>query len=118
MPLHLVVGPARSGKIGALAERFLAAAREGRSPVLVVPNTPVVLVVERELTARAGALLGGAVWTFDDLVDEVLGRTGGARPAPPDVVRALLLRRPASGRELHRLASSSRFAGFAGALGR
>src|SRR4051794_1052309 len=118
MPLHLVVGPARSGKIGALAERFLAAAREGRSPVLVVPNGPEGDVVERELTARAGALLGGAVLTFDDVVDDVLRRTGGARPAPPEVVRGLLLRRLAGGRELQRLASSSRFAGFAGALGR
>ena len=38
-------------------------------------------MLERELTERAGVLLGGLVTTFDSLAERILDRTGGAPPA-------------------------------------
>jgi ATP-dependent helicase/DNAse subunit B len=116
--LRLLVGPARSGKIGVLAERFLASVRDGGEPVLVVPNVPEVDAVERELASRAGALFGGSVATFDTLASRILDRTGGAPRVPAEPLRALLLRRLAGRSGAGSLGRSARFAGFASALGR
>ena len=51
MALRLIVGPARSGKLGLVVQEFLAAAGRGHDPVLVVPNEPERVVLERELTS-------------------------------------------------------------------
>jgi RecB family exonuclease len=116
--LRLIVGPARSGKLGLVVREFLAAAGDGRDPVLVVPNEPERVVLERELTERAGVLLGGLVTTFDRLAERILARTGGAPEALPAAVRALYLRRLAVRSAPAALGASARTPGFAAALGR
>jgi RecB family exonuclease len=116
--LRLIVGPARSGKLGLVVQEFLAAAAAGRDPVLVVPNEPERVVLERELTERAGVLLGGLVTTFESLAERVLTRTGGAPPALVAPVRALYLRRLAVRTAPALLGASARTPGFASALGR
>ena len=117
MALRLIVGPARSGKLGLVVQEFLAAAGSGRDPVLVVPNEPERVVLERELTERAGVLLGGVVTTFDGLAERILARTGGAPPALAPPVRALYLRRLAVRAAPPALGASARTPGFAAALG-
>ena len=79
MPLRLIAGPANAGKVELLLDRYLAAL-EPAEPVLVVPNRADVDRVERELLARAGALLGGSIVTFDDLFDRIAaGGVAGGR---------------------------------------
>src|SRR5947207_3872720 len=122
MALSLLAGPANAGKVALLLERYLGALES--DPVLIVPNRPDVDRAEPELLARAGALLGGSIGTFDDLFERIarsgVGSTeppangaGAHRPVIGEAQRTLLLRRVvarAQGR-------SARFAGFADALG-
>src|SRR5213078_4275245 len=111
MALSLLAGPANAGKVALLLERYLGALDS--DPVLIVPNRPDVDRAERELLARAGALLGGSIGTFDDLFERIARGNGAHRPVIGEAQRTLLLRRVvarAQGR-------SARFAGFADALG-
>ena len=94
MALRLIVGPARSGKLGLVVQEFLAAATSGRDPVLVVPNEPERVVLERELTERAGVLLGGLVTTFDGLAERILA-PHGRRAVCARAARARALPAPA-----------------------
>ena len=73
MPLRLVLGPANSGKIALLEERFLADVDAGRDPVLLAPNRLDVDTIERDLLRRRACVLGGSVGTFGDLFEQVLG---------------------------------------------
>src|SRR5579883_2359136 len=116
MPLRLIVGPANAGKVALLLDRFLAAA--DRDPYLIVPIRSDVERVEQDLVARAGALFGGRIGTFDDLFALLAGDVAGARPPLREAQRALALRRAVAAARLDRLARSARFPGFADALGR
>ena len=73
-------GPANCGKVALLLDRFLEAVDGGAEPFLVVPNRSDAELVERELLRRRGAVLGGAVGTFDDLFEPRAGalRRGAA----------------------------------------
>ncbi len=73
MTLELVVGPVRSGKLGALLGRFSEACEAGRRPLLLVPAAFERDALERDACERTGALLGGEVVTLDTLVERVLG---------------------------------------------
>ena len=73
MTLELVVGPVRSGKLGALLGRFSDACEAGARPLLLVPAAFERDALERDACERAGALLGGEVVTLDTLVERVLG---------------------------------------------
>jgi ATP-dependent helicase/DNAse subunit B len=110
--LSLLVGPANAGKVALLLERYLAALE--REPVLIVPNRPDVERVERDLLARAGALFGGTIGTFDDVFE----RIAGGRRTITDAQRSLLIERVIGSASLNGLGASARFAGFAGELGR
>jgi ATP-dependent helicase/DNAse subunit B len=110
--LSLLVGPANAGKVALLLERYLAALE--REPVLIVPNRPDVERVERDLLARAGALFGGSIGTFDDVFE----RIAGARRTITDAQRSLLIERVIGNASLNGLGASARFAGFADELGR
>ena len=117
MGLSLLAGPANAGKVALLLERYLA--RLDDEPFLIVPNRADVDRVERDLLARCGCLLGGAIGTFDDLfaadrraaTRAAAGRDGRAASAD----RAPRGRR-ASARRRDALARSARFAGFVDAL--
>jgi ATP-dependent helicase/DNAse subunit B len=110
--LSLLVGPANAGKVALLLERYLAALE--REPILIVPNRPDVERVERDLLARAGALFGGSIGTFDDVFE----RIAGGRRTITDAQRSLLIERVIGNASLNGLGASARFAGFADELGR
>ena len=114
MGLALVVGPAKAGKIARLLEGFLEAI--DRDPVLIVPNRADVERIERDLIQRSGALLAGAIGTFDDVFRELTMAGADARPVTSDAQRALVARRVLSRTALNGLGRSARFAGFADSL--
>src|SRR5919202_3645683 len=97
MPLTLIVGPAGSGKLTHVLDRFLGALEAGAEPVLIVPGRSDVEVVERELLGRRPALLGGRIVTFDELLREVLERCGEAAPILADAQRRTLLAEAVAG---------------------
>ena len=112
MGLSLLVGPANAGKVSRLLERYLEAIES--DPYLIVPNRPDVDRAERWLLGRTGALFGGEIGTFDDLFRRVARSNGAHRPVVGDAQRRLLLRRVVTRAAA---SNSSRFAGFADALG-
>src|SRR6266576_3843651 len=114
MALSLLAGPANAGKVSLLLERYLGALDS--DPVLIVPNRPDVDRAERELLARAGALLGGSIGTFDDLFERIARGNGAHRPVVTEAQRSLLLRRVVARTALS-LGPSARFGGFVDALG-
>lgn len=115
MPLALLVGPANAGKVASLLDRYLAAL--DREPFLVVPDRDEVERTERELLTRVPALIGGAIGTFDDLVERIVRGAGPGRPALGRAQRALLLADLVADTETGPLARSARFRGFADSLG-
>ena len=116
MPLALLVGPANAGKVARLLDRYLEAL--DRDPFLIVPNRADVSRVEHDLLARLPALLGGTIGTFDDLFRRIRQNAGAAsRPQLTDAQRSLLLARIVSAASLNGLGPSSRYPGFADALG-
>jgi ATP-dependent helicase/DNAse subunit B len=115
MALTLLAGPANAGKVALLLDRYLADLR--REPVLIVPTGSDVERVERDLLGRAGALIGGSIGTFDDIFNLIAAGNGESRPLVGEVQRTLLLRRVVARARLGDLQASSRFSGFADALG-
>ena len=75
--LTLITGPANAGKLRRLLDAYLEALP--LEPVLIVPNRSDVELVERELVARCGALLGGSIGTFDDLFRRIAAVAANAR---------------------------------------
>jgi ATP-dependent helicase/DNAse subunit B len=116
VPLRLIVGPANAGKVGLLLDRYLAALESGAEPVLIVPTGGDVDRVERELLARAGALLGGTIETFDGVFDGIERGTGDGRRPLGRAERSLLVRRVIASTELGELAESGARSGFADSL--
>jgi ATP-dependent helicase/DNAse subunit B len=112
MGLTLLAGPANAGKVALLLDRYLGALES--DPVLIVPNRPDVDRAERELLAQAGALMGGAIGTFDDVFARLARSNGAHRPVITSAQRSLLLRHVVA---KTKLGPSARFAGFADALG-
>ena len=111
MPLCLLAGPANAGKVALLLERYLAALDS--DPILIVPNRPDVDRAERELLKQAGALVGGAIGTFDDVFERIARGNGAHRRVITPAQRTLLLRRVVAGAQNR----SARFSGFADSLG-
>src|SRR5436305_12160390 len=110
MPLTLLVGPANSGKVQSLLERYVAALAE--DPVLIVPNRPDVDRIERDLLARTSALVGGTIGTFDDLFERLARGNGSTRPVATEAQRALVVRNALRLAALNGLGRSARFPGF------
>jgi ATP-dependent helicase/DNAse subunit B len=115
MALTLLAGPANAGKVALLLDRYLADL--AREPLLIVPTGSDVERVERDLLARAGALLGGSIGTFDDVFERIAAGNGAARPVVGDAQRSLILRRVVARATLTDLGTPARFAGFGDALG-
>jgi len=87
VPLSLLAGPANAGKVALLLERYLDALDS--DPILIVPNRPDVDLTERALLARAGALVGGSIGTFDDLFARIAQGNGSHRPVITQAVLGL-----------------------------
>src|SRR6266511_2166730 len=116
MSLSLIVGPPNAGRAGAIRKRFMDAL--DRDPVLVVPTRDDVDRFEREL-AEGGAVVGGSVWTFPALFDEVAHATGvGHPPRLGDSQRRWLVRAAIRDAPVRILRASARSAGFASAMDR
>jgi ATP-dependent helicase/nuclease subunit B len=113
--LTLLSGPANAGKVALLLERYLEAL--DRDPVLIVPHGSDVERIERELLDRCGALLSGDVGTFDDVFERLARAGGSSNPVATEAQRQLIVRTAVSATSLNGLGASSRFAGFADALG-
>lgn len=109
MGLSLVLGPAHTGKVALLLERFLD--RLDLDPWLIVPNRFDVERVERDLLRRRGALLAGRIGTFDDLFRHVAGHDG--QEVASDVQALVAVRRALTTAELEELDASSTSPGFA-----
>jgi len=112
--LSLLAGPANAGKVALLLDRYLA--RLDDEPYLIVPNVSDVDRVERDLLARHGCLLGGAIGTFDDLFRRLAAGDPDRREVATDAQRALVARRALAAARLDGLARSARTGGFADAL--
>jgi ATP-dependent helicase/DNAse subunit B len=112
--LTLLAGPANSGKVASLLERYLAALES--DPVLIVPNRPDVDRIERDLLSRSPALIGGSIGTFADLFERLARSDGDARPVASAAQRELIVRRVLARARLNGLGRSSRFQGFSDAL--
>jgi RecB family exonuclease len=91
--LELIIGPAHAGKVAELHARYLADLRAGRPAVLVVPDQAAKARTQADLLARAPALVGADIATFDDLFERILRDLGDARPVLRGTARRLLLRR-------------------------
>ena len=114
MGLSLVLGPAHTGKVALLLDRFLESL--DRDPWLIVPNRADVERVERDLLRRRGALLAGRIGTFDDLFEHLARPGATARPVASEAQAQLAVRRAIAASELERLGESARSSGFADAL--
>lgn len=114
MPLTLLAGPANSGKVATLLDRYLASLDE--DPVLIVPNRPDVDRIERDLLERSPALLGGSIGTFADLFEQLARSDPAARPVATEAQRALIVRRVLARAHLNGLGRSARFQGFSESL--
>jgi ATP-dependent helicase/DNAse subunit B len=116
MTLNLVVGPPNAGRAGTLRQRFTDAL--DRDPVLVVPTRDDVDRFERELSA-GGGLVGGSVWTFPALFEDVARATGVEHPPRlGDSQRRWLMRAATRDADLRILRASARSPGFAPAMDR
>jgi hypothetical protein len=112
--LSLVTGPANAGKVALLLDRYLT--RLDDEPFLIVPTRSDVARVERDLLARQGCLLGGAIGTFDDLFARIAGTYRNAiatRPQRAAIVARVVERALDDGTALP---ASARFSGFTDAL--
>lgn len=115
MGLSLVLGPAHTGKVALLLDRFLEAL--DRDPWLLVPNRRDVERVERDLLRRRGALLAGRVGTFDDLFEHLARGSDELRAVASETQSLLALRRALTRAPLEgRLAASATASGFADTL--
>ncbi|HUK44304.1 MAG TPA: PD-(D/E)XK nuclease family protein [Gaiellaceae bacterium] len=113
MPLSLIAGPAKAGKVALLLQRYLD--RLDDEPFLIVPNRSDVARVERDLLARSGCLLGGAIGTFDDLFQRIADGAPDRKRVASRSQRSLIAARAVHG-VLHdggELSASARFSGFA-----
>src|SRR4051812_50084063 len=99
MPLTLLAGPANSGKVTRLLERYLDVLE--REPVLIVPNRSDVDRVERDLIAQRSVLLGGTITTFDGLFDRLALGSGDQHPVATPAPRALHVPRELCGAEVY-----------------
>ena len=112
--LTLITGPANAGKLRRLLDAYLEALPA--EPVLIVPTRPDVELVERELVARCGALLGGSVGTFDDLFRRIASGDADRRAPATDAQAALVLARAVASTSLNGLSASARSRGFLDSL--
>jgi ATP-dependent helicase/nuclease subunit B len=97
VPIHLVTGPANSGKASVLLGEMRARVARGEEPLLIVPTRADQARYRREL-AEGGVTMGARVERFDGLLAEAVTRAGGGPPAVSSLTRERLLARLAGAR--------------------
>jgi hypothetical protein len=117
MALDLIVGPANAGKVAELYRRYRDALTSHPPALLVVPNAAAMRRAEHELSRR-GALVGGAITTFDAVFGRVVAGTDQQRTLVTAARRRIELARLVAETPLPVIAASSRGARFADTLAR
>jgi ATP-dependent helicase/DNAse subunit B len=97
VPLHLVSGPANSGKASVLLGELRARAARGQEPLLIVPTRADQARYRREL-AEGGLTMGARVERFEGLLEEVLARAEIVTAQIGSLARERLLARIAGAR--------------------
>jgi ATP-dependent helicase/DNAse subunit B len=97
VPIHLVTGPANSGKASVLLGDLRARAARGQEPLLIVPTRADQSRYRREL-AEEGLTMGARVERFDGLLAEVLARAEIVTAQIGSLARERLLARIAGAR--------------------
>jgi ATP-dependent helicase/DNAse subunit B len=97
VPIHLITGPANSGKASVLLGEMRARVARGEEPLLIVPTRADQARYRREL-AEGGVTMGARVERFDGLLAEVVARAGVGLPAVGSLARERLLARLAGAR--------------------
>ncbi|HEX3692296.1 MAG TPA: PD-(D/E)XK nuclease family protein [Solirubrobacteraceae bacterium] len=92
MPIHLVTGPANSGKASVLLGALRSAAQRGAEPLLVVPTRADQLRYRREL-AESAVTVGVHVERFDGLLARASERAGVGPATIGALARELLIAR-------------------------
>jgi ATP-dependent helicase/DNAse subunit B len=109
VPLHLVTGPANSGKAGVILRAYRA--RLDDEPILVVPSLEDVEHTQREL-ADGGAVFGTRVVRFKWLFKEIADRAGSRERQASDIQRELIVEEAVRSLELNALRRSAERPGF------
>lgn len=117
MPTTLVTGPANAAKAGRVLDGFRRLAEQGAAPFLIVPTAADRDNYSRELLA-GGALIGGRVLTWEDLVGLLARRLGVDGRLIGPLRRRTLVRRAISRSrgDLSSLEASADTTGFTAAL--
>jgi ATP-dependent helicase/DNAse subunit B len=97
VPIHLVTGPANSGKASVLLGDLRACAARGQEPLLIVPTRADQSRYRREL-AEGGLTMGARVERFDGLLAEMSARAEIVPAQIGSLVRERLLARIAGAR--------------------
>ncbi|HEX5308840.1 MAG TPA: PD-(D/E)XK nuclease family protein [Solirubrobacteraceae bacterium] len=98
MPIHLVTGPANSGKASVLLADLRARAARGEEPLLIVPTSADQARYRREL-AESGVAMGVRVERFDGLLGEIVAHAQVGSSSPLSTpARELLIARIADAR--------------------
>ncbi|HEX3392843.1 MAG TPA: PD-(D/E)XK nuclease family protein [Solirubrobacteraceae bacterium] len=97
MPIHLVTGPANSGKASVLLGEMRARVARGEQPLLIVPTRADQARYRREL-AEEGLTMGARVERFDGLLAEIVGRAAVGLAPVGSLARERLLARIAGAR--------------------
>jgi RecB family exonuclease len=115
VPLQLITGPPNSGRAGRIRRLFSGSL--DREPLLVVPTLDDVTAFQRELSGE-GAVLGGAVTTFEGLTRAIAAAGGMPRPALTSSQRLLVISAAIAERRraLGPMGRSAAYPGFARAL--
>ena len=114
MPLTLVTGPANAGKARVVLDGVRGRADD--DPILVVPTGADAAVYRLEL-ARAGAVFGPRVTTFDGLARALARRVGTPARALSGTARDRLLAAAIADARLDALAQAAQAPGFLAAAG-
>jgi ATP-dependent helicase/nuclease subunit B len=97
VPIHLVTGPANSGKASVLLGDLRARVARGEEPLLIVPTSADQARYRRELV-QGGLTMGARVERFDGLLAEVAARARLGTPQIGQLARERLLARVAGAR--------------------
>jgi ATP-dependent helicase/DNAse subunit B len=110
--VHVLCGPAASGKTQRLLERYQAAVRTGPlgAALWLGPTRRVVDALHRRLHANQAASLGLSLLTFQDFADKIVDANGPAARPLSHVQRRLLTDKVVA--DLHRRKRLSHFRGI------
>ncbi|HEY5144021.1 MAG TPA: PD-(D/E)XK nuclease family protein [Solirubrobacteraceae bacterium] len=115
MALTLVTGPANAEKAGVVLERVRELARDGASPLLIVPTFADVEAYRRELAAT-GVVFGAQVVTFARLSAQIALVAHAGRPPLGTLGRRRVAAAAVARTPLSALERAAGTAGFAPAL--